>query len=48
VTVLEVLSPTSKRPGDGREQYLRKWQELRQAAVNHVEIGVSSDGDWVA
>jgi len=47
VTVLEVLSPSNKRPGDGQEQYLRKQQELRQAGVNLVEIDLLRGGDWV-
>ena len=47
VTVIEVLSPTNKRPGDGQEQYLRKQQELRQAGVSLVEIDLVRDGDWV-
>jgi hypothetical protein len=47
VTVLEVLSPSNKRPGDGQEQYLRKQQELRQAGVSLVEIDLLRDGDWV-
>jgi hypothetical protein len=47
VTVLEVLSPSNKRPGDGQEQYLRKQQELRQAGVSLVEIDFLRDGDWV-
>jgi Protein of unknown function (DUF4058) len=47
VTVIEVISPTDKRPGDGQEQYLRKQQELRQAGVSLVEIDLVRDGDWV-
>ena len=47
MTVLEVLSPSNKRPGDGQEQYLRKQQELRQAGVSLVEIDLLRDGDWV-
>jgi hypothetical protein len=47
VTVIEVLSPTNKKPGDGQEQYLRKQQELRQAEVSLVEIDLLRDGDWV-
>jgi hypothetical protein len=47
ITVLEVLSPRNKRPGDGQEQYLHKQEELRQAGVNLVEIDLLRDGDWV-
>ena len=38
VTVLEVLSPTNKRPGAGRAKYERKREELDEAGVNLVEI----------
>jgi hypothetical protein len=47
VTVIEVISPSNKRPGDGQEQYLRKQQELRQAGVNLVEIDLLRGGDWI-
>ena len=47
ITVIEVLSPSNKRPGEGQEQYLRKQQELRDAGVNLVEIALLRDGDWV-
>ena len=47
VTVLEVLSPSNKRSGDGQEQYLRKQQELREAGVSLVEIDLLRQGDWV-
>lgn len=47
VTVLEVLSPTNKTPGDGQEQYLRKQQELRQGGVSLAEIDLLRGGDWV-
>jgi hypothetical protein len=47
VTVLEVLSHSNKRPGDGQEQYLRKQQELRDAGVNLVEIDLLRGREWV-
>ncbi len=47
VTVLEVLSPSNKRPGDAQEQYLRKQLELLQAGVSLVEIDLLREGDWV-
>jgi hypothetical protein len=47
VTVLEVLSPSNKRPGEGQEQYLRKQQELRDAGVSLVEIDFLRAGDWI-
>jgi hypothetical protein len=47
VTVVEVMCPSNKRPGEGQEQYLRKQQELRQAGVSLVEIDLLRGGDWV-
>jgi hypothetical protein len=47
VTVLEVLSPSNKKPGDAQEQYLRKQAELLQARVNLVEIDLLRAGDWI-
>lgn len=44
VTVIEFLSPTNKLPGDGREQYLRKQQEVISAKVNLVEIDLTRSG----
>ena len=47
ITVIEVLSPSNKRPGEGQKQYLRNQQELRDAGVNLVEIDLLREGDWV-
>jgi hypothetical protein len=47
VTVLEVLSPSNKRPGDAQEQYLRKQLELLHGGVSLVEIDLLREGDWV-
>jgi len=47
VTVLEVLSPSNKKPGEPQEQYLRKQQELLSAGVNLVEIDLLRQGDWI-
>ncbi len=38
VTVVEVLSPTNKRPGDHRGQYLNKRADLLRSPVHLVEI----------
>ena len=38
VTVVEVLSPTNKRPGDHRGQYLNKRADLLLSSVHLVEI----------
>ena len=47
VTVLEVLSPSNKKPSDGQEQYLRKQLELLQARVSLVELDLLREGDWI-
>ena len=46
VTVVELLSPTNKLPGDGREQYLRKRGELVSAGIGYVEIDLVRRGSW--
>ncbi|MGB3192662.1 MAG: DUF4058 family protein [Limnoraphis sp.] len=38
VTVIEVLSPVNKRPGEGREFYLKKRQRVLGSLTNLVEI----------
>jgi Protein of unknown function (DUF4058) len=38
VTVIELLSPSNKRPGDDREQYLAKRRELLHSPTHLVEI----------
>ena len=38
VTVIEVLSPTNKRPGPERQRYERKRREVLDALTNLVEI----------
>ena len=47
VTVIEVIGPTNKKPGDGQELYLRKQYDLRQAGVSLVEIDLLRAGDWI-
>jgi hypothetical protein len=45
VTVVEILSPSNKRPGDdGRAAYLEKQGEYRRAGVNTVEIDLLRAG----
>jgi len=44
VTVVEFLSPTNKRAGDGRDQYLRKQREVLAARVNLVEADLTRAG----
>ena len=38
VTVIELLSPSNKRPGDDREQYLSKRRELLRSPTHLIEI----------
>lgn len=47
VTVLEVLSPSNKKPGEPQEQYLRKQKELINAGVSLVEIDLLRAGEWI-
>ncbi len=44
VTTIEVLSPSNKRSGEGREQYRLKQQELLDSRVNLVEIDLLRGG----
>lgn len=45
VTVIEVLSPTNKRSGPGRELYLNKQQEVLASSANLVEIDLLRGGN---
>ena len=38
VTIVELLSPTNKRPGEGRRRYIRKREAIVAGLVNLVEI----------
>jgi Protein of unknown function (DUF4058) len=44
VTVIELLSPTNKRPGEHRAQYLAKRSAIRHSDVHLVEIDLSRGG----
>jgi hypothetical protein len=44
ITSIEVISPGNKRPGDGRELYLQKRQDMLRAGVNTVEIDLLRGG----
>jgi hypothetical protein len=44
VTAIEVLSPTNKRAGMGREAYLRKRQEVLSTPTHLVEIDLLRSG----
>jgi hypothetical protein len=45
VTVLEILSPTNKRRGEGREAYLEKRIHILSSRTNLVEIDLLRGGD---
>ena len=45
VTVMELLSPVNKRPGEGRNRYLEKQKEVLRAATNLVEIDLLHEGE---
>jgi len=47
VTVIEVLSPSNKTPGPGRDLYLKKQEELRAGGVSLVEIDLLRAGTRV-
>ena len=56
ITVIELLSPTNRKPGSGRNDYLRKRADYRDAGVSLVEIDLLRGGpltvdvseDWVS
>lgn len=48
VTILEVLSPANKMPGDNLEEYLHKQREILQSDTNLVEIDLPRGGRHVA
>ena len=45
VTVVEILSPTNKRPGKGRETYLAKRQDVLTSLTHLVEIDLLRAGE---
>lgn len=45
VTVLEILSPTNKRPGRGRRRYEARRQMILESAASLVEIDLLRSGD---
>lgn len=44
VTVIEILSPTNKRTGNGRNSFLEKRAEVLQSSANWLEIDLLRDG----
>jgi len=47
VTVIEIISPSNKVPGPGRDLYVKKQEELRQGGVSMVEIDLNRTGSRV-
>jgi Protein of unknown function (DUF4058) len=47
VTVIEIISPSNKVPGPGRDLYIKKQNELRQAGVSLVEIDLNRTGSRI-
>ncbi|MBI3467685.1 MAG: DUF4058 family protein [Planctomycetes bacterium] len=47
VTAIEVLSPSNKVPGPGKDLYQQKQQECLKGRVNLVEIDLLRSGPWV-
>jgi len=47
ITVIELLSPSNKLPGDDRERYLRKRRDFIQSGANLVEIDLVRQGTAV-
>jgi hypothetical protein len=45
VTVVELLSPTNKAPGPGRESYLKKQHEILSGDCHLVEIDLLREGE---
>ena len=48
VTMIEFVSPSNKREGPGRDLYLKKQDEARNAGVNFVEIDLNRAGQPVS
>lgn len=45
VTLIEILSPSNKQPGDDRENYRRKRDEILTSRTSLIEIDLLRDGD---
>ncbi len=44
ITLIEILSPSNKRPGSDRRSYEKKQEEILQSDVNLVEMDLLRDG----
>ncbi|MDR3635845.1 MAG: DUF4058 family protein [Isosphaeraceae bacterium] len=47
ITLIEILSPSNKRPGPDREDYRRKQREILDSDANLVEIDLHRSGERV-
>jgi hypothetical protein len=47
VTVIEIVSPSNKVPGPGRDLYVKKQEELKSGGVSLVEINLNRTGSHV-
>ncbi|MBE9042701.1 DUF4058 family protein [Oscillatoriales cyanobacterium LEGE 11467] len=47
VTAIELLSPTNKRAGEGRQKYLAKRQKVLNSRTHLVEIDLLRSGDFM-
>ena len=45
ITTIEVVSPTNKRAGEGRQLYVQKRQDMMRAGVSTVEIDLLRGGE---
>ena len=45
ITTIEILSPSNKRAGKGREKYLRKREQVLETRTNLVEIDLLRKGE---
>ena len=45
ITIVEMLSPFNKRPGEGREDYLRKRRMILESDVHLVELDLLREGE---
>lgn len=48
ISVIELISPTNKIAGKGRDSYLQKTSSYLQAGVNLIEIDLTRNGDRTA
>ena len=48
ITVIELLSPKNKRPGEGREKYAAKRQKILSSSTHLIEIDLLRQGEIMA